>query len=64
MADIVDFPGSMQVRQAEEDRVALTQKMLPIMAATIETFVVMGASPEHIVTFLHATIGELKAKGK
>ena len=58
MADIVDFPG----RQAEENRMALTRKMLPIMAATIETFVVMGASPEHIVTFLHATL--LKAKGK
>lgn len=64
MADIVDFPGSMQARRTEEERVDLAQKMLPIMAATIETFIVMGARPEHIVTFLHATIEELKAKGK
>jgi hypothetical protein len=60
MADIVDFPGRMQARQAEEERVGLTQKMLPIMAATIEKFIAMGASNEHIARLLQATIAELK----
>jgi hypothetical protein len=60
MADIVDFPGRMQGRHAEEERVGLTQKMLPIMAETIEKFIAMGASNEHIVTILQATIQELK----
>ena len=56
MADIVDLQGRMQERQAEEQRLDLTAKMLPIMAATIETFIAMGASPEHIARLLHATI--------
>lgn len=60
MADIVDFPGSMQARRAEEQRLDLTAKMLPIMGATIERFVLMGASNEHIVRLLQATIAELK----
>jgi hypothetical protein len=42
MAEVVDFHGKMRGRQAEDQRVDLTQKMLPIMAATIETFVLMG----------------------
>jgi hypothetical protein len=37
-----------------------TAKMLPIMGATIETFIVIGASNEHIVRLLQATIDELK----
>jgi hypothetical protein len=64
MADIVDFPGRMQGRQAEEERVGLTQKMLPIMAETIEKFIAMGASNEHIVILLQAAIQELKAEGQ
>ncbi len=56
MADIVDLQGRMQERQAEEQRLDLTAKMLPIMAATIETFIAMGAGPEHIARLLHATI--------
>jgi hypothetical protein len=60
MADIVDFHGRMQARQAEDQRLDLTAKMLPIMGATIETFIVIGASNEHIVRLLQATIDELK----
>jgi hypothetical protein len=54
----------MQGRQAEEERVGLTQKMLPIMAETIEKFIAMGASNEHIVILLQAAIQELKAEGQ
>jgi hypothetical protein len=60
MADIVDLQGRMQERQAEEQRLDITAKMLPIMAATIETFIVMGASREHIARLLQATIEEMK----
>ena len=64
MADIVDLQGRMQARQAEEQRLDLTAKMLPIMAATIEKFIAMGASNEHIVILLQAAIQELKAEGQ
>jgi hypothetical protein len=60
MADIVDLHGRMQERQAEERQLDLTAKMIPIMSATIEKFIEMGASREHIVTILQATIQELK----
>ena len=56
MADIVEFQGRMRARQAEEQRLDLTGKMIPIMGSVIETFIVMGASLEHIVTILQATI--------
>jgi hypothetical protein len=63
MAHIIDLHGRIEARQTEEQRLDLTAKMIPIMAAAIEKFMVMGASCEHIATILQATLHELKFWG-
>ena len=37
----------------------LTAKMIPVMIETVEKFNAMGASPDHIIRFLQATIDEI-----
>jgi hypothetical protein len=54
--------------QREEDakyaaRMDLTAKMIPVMIETVEKFNAMGASPDHIIRFLQATIDEIN-RGK
>jgi hypothetical protein len=39
----------------------LTAKMIPVMVQTVEKFYAMGASPEHVVRFLQATIDEINS---
>jgi two-component sensor histidine kinase len=41
----------------------LTAKMIPVMIETVEKFNAMGASPDHIIRFLQATIDEIN-RGK
>jgi hypothetical protein len=35
--------------------------MIPVMIQTMDKFYAMGASPEHVVQFLQATIDEISA---
>jgi hypothetical protein len=35
--------------------------MIPVMIQTMDKFYAMGASPEHVVRFLQATIDEISA---
>ena len=60
MADISD---ELKAQQEHTARIELTANMIPIMVETIEKFTAMGASPEHIVRFLQATIDEIN-KGR
>ena len=49
--------------KATQDAAALTltAKMIPVMIQTMDKFHAMGASPEHIVRFLQATIDEINS---
>jgi hypothetical protein len=40
---------------------ALRAKMMPVMIQTTDKFHPMGASPEHIVRFLQATVDEINS---
>jgi hypothetical protein len=65
MADSVDFRARLRARQTKDteylERLDLTAKMIPVMVETVETFTHMGASREHIVRLLRATIEELQS---
>lgn len=64
MVDLVNFQERLRAKHAEDqkylERLDLTAKMIPVMVETVETFTHMGASREHIVRFLQATIEELR----
>jgi len=67
MADVVNL-GDRLKAQREEDakyaaRMDLTAKMIPVMIETVEKLNAMGASPDHIIRFLQATIDEIN-RGK
>ena len=55
--------GNDRTEQEQTVRIELTAKMIPTMVETIEKFAAMGASPEHIVRFLQASIDEI-SKGR
>jgi hypothetical protein len=67
MVDPTNFHERLKARQAEDriylERLDLTAKMIPVMVETVETFTQMGASRQHIVRFLQATIEELLVTG-
>jgi hypothetical protein len=58
---MVDACDNQRAQQEETARIELTAKMIPIMVETVERFTAMGASPEHIVRFLQATIDEINS---
>jgi len=63
MADIVNL-GDRAQREADvryAARMDLTAKMIPVMIQTMDKFHAMGASPDHIVRFLQATIDEINS---
>jgi hypothetical protein len=65
MADVVNLADKLKA-QREADvkyaaRMDLTAKMIPVMVQTVEKFTAMGASPDHIVRFLQATIDEINS---
>ena len=63
MADLVNLQDRLKAKQHEVvkylERMDLTAKMIPVMVETVEKFTSMGASPDHIVRFLQATIEEI-----
>ena len=63
MADLVNLQDRLKAKQHEVvkylERMDLTAKMIPVMVETVEKFTGMGASPDHIVRFLQATIEEI-----
>ena len=65
MADIVELGDKLKAQREADARCAarmdLTAKMIPVMVQTVERFTAMGASPEHIVRFLQATIDEINS---
>lgn len=60
MADLVNFQDRLKAKQHEDakylERMDLTSKMIPVMVDMVQNFASMGASPEHVVLFLQATI--------
>lgn len=60
MADIVNLGDKLRARREETARLDLTAKMIPVMVETVDKFTAMGASSEHIVWFLQATIEDLQ----
>jgi hypothetical protein len=65
MADIVKLDGKSKAQREEDAKHAaamdLTAKMIPVMIHTMDLFYAMGASREHIVRFLQATIDEINS---
>jgi hypothetical protein len=59
MADIVNLGDKLKAQREETARLNLTAKMIPVMVETVEKFSALGATPEHIVRFLQATIDEI-----
>ena len=63
MAYIVNLQDRLKAKRDEDaeylERIDLTSRMIPLMVETVEKFASMGASPGHIVRFLHATIDEI-----
>ena len=58
---MVDACDNQMAQRDETARIELTTKMIPIMVETVGKFTAMGASPEHIVRFLQATIDEINS---
>jgi hypothetical protein len=65
MADIVNLGDKLKAQREEAAKydaaLDLTAKMIPVMIQTVDKFHAMGASPEHIVRFLQATIDEINS---
>ena len=65
MADIVNLGDRLKAQREEDakyaERMDLTVKMIPVMIQTMDKFHAMGASPDHIVRFLQATIDEINS---
>jgi hypothetical protein len=63
MADLVNFQDRLKAKQHEDakylDRMDLTSRMIPVMVEMVQSFTKMGASPEHVVLLLQATIDEM-----
>jgi hypothetical protein len=63
MADLVNFQDRLKAKQHEDakylERMDLTSRMIPVMVEMVQSFTKMGASPEHVVLVLQATIDEM-----
>jgi hypothetical protein len=68
MADLVNFQDRLKAKQHEDanylERMDLTSRMIPVMVEMVENFASMGASPEHVVLLLQATIDEMTRSQK
>ena len=66
MADLVDFRDRLEAKQRAQteffERMDLTTEMIPVMVEAVDKMRKLGASYDHIVRFLHATIEELHEK--
>jgi hypothetical protein len=59
MADIVNLQDRLDKRTKYFERIDLTAKMIPVMVEAVGKMRAMGASPDHVARFLHATIDEI-----
>ena len=64
MADLVNFGDRLKAKQRAHteflERMDLTTEMIPVMVDAVDRMRKLGASNDHIVRFLSATIEELQ----